>query len=194
METERDTLELGLAPAAGSGAGKPIATSFSSWSRSEEEANFLSLDMAASPGSLLTGAGGARGGFPEPPGTTWPALSYITSFSLGAAVFLKGARREIEREIFLDFCRLEVCGGPGFSPAPGLLLGMSATAVACRNTERLLAAEVPVPREIADWPFSLSLELMLLVRLPGIFFLEMICLAELVVALLPVLFTRLLEL
>merc|ERR550519_2006572 len=71
---------------------------------------------------------------------------------------------------------------------------MSATAVACRNTDRLLAAEVPVARDIADWPFSLSLELMELVRLPGIFFLEMICLAELVVALLPVLFTRPLEL
>jgi uncharacterized integral membrane protein len=47
---------------------------------------------------------------------------------------------------------------------------------------------------MADCPFSLSLEFTELVRLPGIFFREMICLAELVVALLPVLLTRPFEL
>ena len=76
----------------------------------------------------------------------------------------------------------------------GLLEGISATAVACRKTDLLLAADAPVARDIADCPFSLSLEFTELVRLPGIFFLEMICRAELVVALLPVLFTRPFEL
>ena len=46
-----------------------------------------------------------------------------------------------------------------------------------------------VARLMADCPFSLSLELTELVTLPGIFFLEMTCLAELVVAVLPDLFT-----
>ena len=76
----------------------------------------------------------------------------------------------------------------------GLFEGISATAVACRKTDLLLAADAPVARDIADCPFSLSLEFTELVRLPGIFFLEMICRAELVVALLPVLFTRPFEL
>ena len=76
----------------------------------------------------------------------------------------------------------------------GLFEGMSATAVACRKTDLLLAADAPVAREMADCPFSLSLEFTELVRLPGIFFREMICLAELVVALLPVLLTRPFEL
>ena len=103
IETDRDTREELLLPAAGSCCGW-TTTSCSSCSRSEEEANFLSL-LIGSPaaGSLRTGAGGARGGFPDPPATTCPELSYITSFSFGGDVFLKGANREIEREIFFDF-------------------------------------------------------------------------------------------
>ena len=100
IETDRDTFEEVLEGSRSSGEDM-ISTS--SWSRSEEEANFLSRLMGSPAGSLRTGAGGARGGFPDPPATTWPELSYITSFSFAGAVFLKGANKEIEREIFFDF-------------------------------------------------------------------------------------------
>ena len=114
---------------------------------------------------------------------------------------MNGARREIEREIFLDFCKLLELPGPAcalFSPAatapllPGLAEGISATAVAWRNTDLLLRLDWLVARLMADWPAlpcSLSLELTELVTLPGIFFLEITCRALPVVAVLPVLFS-----
>ena len=71
--------------------------------------------------------------------------------------------------------------------APGLAEGMSATAVACRKTLLLLASVLLVALLMALCPFSDSLLLTELVTLPGIFFLLITCLAELVVALLPVL-------
>ena len=70
METDRDTLDEILAGPRSSGDD---ITSPSSWRRSEEEANFLSLDIIGSAGIFLIGAGGARGGLPE--WTIWPELS-----------------------------------------------------------------------------------------------------------------------
>ena len=70
---------------------------------------------------------------------------------------------------------------------PGLAEGMSATAVACRNTDLLLSADWLVARLMALCPFSDSLLFTELVTDPGIFFRLITCLAELVVALLPVL-------
>ena len=101
----------------------------------------------------------------------------------------------MEREIFLDFCKLLVlatCLSPCTPTLPGLAEGMSATAVAWRKTDLLLRFDWFVPRLMADCPAlpcSLSLELTELVTLPGIFFLEMTCLALPVVAVLPVLFS-----
>ena len=69
---------------------------------------------------------------------------------------------------------------------PGLADGISATAVAWRKTLLLLAADWLVARLMALWPFSDSLLFTELVTLPGIFFRLITCLAELVVALLPV--------
>ena len=115
---------------------------------------------------------------------------------------MNGARSEIEREIFLDFCKLLELEPPSclFSPRappppaplPGLAEGMSATAVAWRKTDLLLRFDWLVARLMADWPAlpcSLSLELTELVTLPGIFFLEITWRALPVVAVLPVLFS-----
>merc|ERR1712117_176942 len=113
--------------------------------------------------------------------------------------FLNGASREIDREIFFDFCKLldpPICL---FSPSAGMFCGLaaegiSATAVACKYTDLLLILDWFVFLLMADCPAplpcSLSLELTELVTLPGIFFRDITCLALLVVAVLPLLLTR----
>ena len=125
IETDLDTFEdTGL----GSWSGATTTTP-SSRSRSDDEANFFSLVMVGG-WTLREGCGGGRGGFPLC--WTWlPALSYTTSFSLALCFGLKGVNREMDRDIFLEFLRLEAAA----STAGGCLVvlaGMSATAVAWR--------------------------------------------------------------